>query len=79
MGVRAKFICQSITRRKHWDASKGDIHSISLTPVSSGSAENNAFYAATPSGEIKLDTLNDDAGKQFELGKAYYIDFTPAE
>jgi hypothetical protein len=78
MSVRAKFVVNSIERKQHWDRSKGETQTIKLTPVTSGSEENNAFYAATPSGTIELTTLNEEAGKQFELGKEYYIDFTPA-
>jgi hypothetical protein len=79
MSVRAKFKVDSITRTKHWDKSKGEIQTIKLSPVSSGSQENTSFYAATPSGQISLDTLNEEAGRQFELGVEYYIDFTKAE
>lgn len=78
MTVRAKFKVDSITRTKHWDKSKGEIHTIKLSPVSGGSPENAEFYAATPCGQISLDTLNEAAGKQFELGGEYYVDFTPA-
>lgn len=78
MSVRAKFKVDSITQTKHWDKSKGNIHSIKLTPVGNNSPENASFYAATPSGEINLQTLNADAGAQFVLGDEYYIDFTPA-
>lgn len=79
MTVRAKFVCNSITRQKHWDQAKGEIQTIKLTPVTSGSGENKSFYEATPSGSIELGTVNEAAAKSFELGKAYYIDFTPAE
>jgi hypothetical protein len=79
MSVRAKFIVNSITRTKHWDANKGEVQTIKLMPVTSGSDENKSFYAATPSGTIELGTVNEEAAKQFELGKAYYVDFTPAE
>jgi hypothetical protein len=79
MSVRAKFICNSITRQKHWDRSKGETQTIKLTPVVGGSEENEAFYEATPSGSIDLMTVNEEAAKNFELGKSYYVDFTPAE
>jgi hypothetical protein len=79
MAVRAKFIVNSIERKKHWDHTKGETQTIKLTPVTSGSEENKAFYDATPSGSIDLMLLNEDAGKQLELGKEYYVDFTPAE
>jgi hypothetical protein len=79
MSVRAKFVCNSITRQKHWDQSKGETQTIKLTPVTSGSEENKAFYEATPSGSIEIMTVNEEVAKNFELGKSYYVDFTLAE
>ena len=79
MSVRAKFKCVSITRNQHWDASKGEIQTIKLLPVSGNSEENAAFYAATPGGSIELGTVNKAAGDAFELGKEYYVDFAPAQ
>jgi|SoiMethySBSTD1v2_1073268.scaffolds.fasta_scaffold312808_2 hypothetical protein len=74
--VRAKFRVDSITRRKGYNS--GETQDIKLFPVHSGSEENKSFYAATPSGEITIGCANPDAAKLFELGKEYYIDFTPA-
>lgn len=79
MSVRAKFIVNSITRTKHWDANKGEVQTIKLSPVYGNSDENKKFFEATPAGNIELGTVNEEAAKQFELGKAYYVDFTPAE
>lgn len=73
--VIAKFTCKSITRRQHWDRKKGETQTISLEPVTSGSPENEAFYEATPSGSIILETLNAEAGNYFQLGRNYYIRF----
>ncbi|WP_454825380.1 hypothetical protein [Paraburkholderia xenovorans] len=78
MSVRAKFKVVSTTQRKHWDIQKGNIHEIQLQPVVGDSPENDRFYAATPSGAISLQTVNDEAGAQFELGGEYYVDFTKA-
>lgn len=75
--VRAKFTCNSITRRAGWKAGEV-VCDIKLTPVVSGSEENKSFYAATPCGEINLGTTNDAAVAQFELGKEYYVDFSAA-
>lgn len=77
MSVRAKFKVQSITRQQHWDVLKGEIQTIKLTPVTSGSAENASFYAATPSGTIELGTVNGEAAQKFTLGGEFYVDFTP--
>lgn len=79
MTVRAKFVVNSITRTLHWDKAKGEIATIKLYPVTSGSEENKSFYAATPSGSIELGTVNQLAADAFELGKEYYVDFTKAE
>lgn len=43
-----------------------------------GLAENLSFWEATPGGEIELLVDNREAWEKFEVGKAYYIDFTPA-
>ncbi len=78
MTVRAKFKVTGTSQREHWDKQKGPIHDIELSPVTSGSIENEAFYAATPGGAIKLSTVNDDAATQFVLGAEYYVDFEKA-
>jgi len=41
--------------------------------------ENTKFWDASPSGEIKLGTVNPDAWNYFTLGKEYYIDFAEAD
>lgn len=76
--VRAKFVVTSITRTKHWSPSKGEVQTIQLVPVTNGSEENKKFYEATPGGRVELATVNEEAAKAFELGKEYYLDFTPA-
>lgn len=43
------------------------------------SHENSRFWAYTPGGSIELNTVNAEAVAQFDLGKEFYIDFTPAE
>lgn len=40
--------------------------------------ENSKFWKATPSGELRLGTINPEAWSQFELGEEYYLDFTKA-
>lgn len=71
--VRAKFWVCSI------EASKGvDGYTINLSPVTSGSEENSRFYHYTPMGSITLSTINEDATKQFTVGKEYYVDFIAA-
>lgn len=40
-------------------------------------SENTFFSQATPSGTIEMTIDNPAAAAQFELGKCYYVDFTP--
>lgn len=71
--VRAKFIVDSVAKTRYGHSK------VNLTPVTSGSKENEQFWTYTPSGSIELQTTNPDAANQFEVGKEYYVDFTPAE
>ncbi len=70
--VRAKFKVQSVTE------SEGGLKTANLTPVTSGSPENEKFFKWTPGGQIQLGTINPHAAAQFVPGKQFYVDFTPA-
>jgi hypothetical protein len=72
MSVRAKFKVTSITYTEVNGAA------VALSPVISGSKENEDFFKWTPSGEIRLSTINEDAAVQFKPGTQFYVDFTPA-
>jgi hypothetical protein len=69
--TRCKFKCES----KTIFASGA---SVILNPVVSGSEENKTFYQYTPGGQLKLEIVNNEVAKQFEPGKEYYIDISPA-
>lgn len=81
--TRVKFAVNSITRYLGGSYKDGkwvmaEVHTIKLSPVTTGSEENKAFFASTPSGSIEIGIVNPEAVKGFELNKEYYIDFTPA-
>lgn len=40
--------------------------------------ENTKFWESSPSGQVTLSVINLPAAAIFELGKEYYLDFTPA-
>ena len=76
--------------RKHPDGSyvmengrnvydRKEMRTVVLHPVYSDdpNSENKKFWDASPSGEIRLGTVNPDAWRAFELDKEYYVDFTP--
>ena len=73
--TRAKFICNAVSKSKHWDGSGRFVYTAKFSPVMSGSEENKQFYAATPSGTIELAQFNEDV---FEPGRNYFIDFSEA-
>ena len=67
--VRAKFSC----------IGKDDKGTVEFITVYTGSPENEKFFDATPFGKITMGILNEDALKEFEAGKDYYVDFSPAD
>ncbi|NMV37258.1 hypothetical protein [Ralstonia insidiosa] len=75
MTVRAKLTLQSVTNHAWSPDSKtlkfGVQYDASIP-------EDQKFCKATPSGQIEIQIDNPAAVSQFELGKSYYVDFTPA-
>lgn len=81
MTVRAKFLvtkveCTSVTI----DKVPQEMRTIVLNPVYSQdpNSENRQFWKYSPSGEIRLGTVNQSAWEQFVLNEEYYVDFVPA-
>lgn len=74
MTVRAKFQCNSI--QKSQDNSTAVVHLIAVT---TGSTENESWSKYTPSGQLQMVISNPAAAEQFELGKEYFIDISPAD
>lgn len=80
MSVRAKFKVTRLELSKQ--NSQELLTTVVMAPVygkvDDPSDENGRFYKYTPSGEIKLATINESAASYFEIGELYYIDFTKA-
>lgn len=75
MQVRAKFQCNSITP----GFSEGQ-KNVRFHAVYENDGENASFSKATPSGNLEmLIDASTQAVDAFEIGKAYYLDITPAE
>jgi hypothetical protein len=57
-----------------------ELRTVVLNPIydPDPNSENGKFYASSPSGEIRLGTINPEAWSAFVLNQDYYIDFTPA-
>ena len=73
--VRAKMVLQSTTDHNGWPGK-----TLKFTcQYDSNTPEDQRFQKATPSGSCEMSVDNPAALAQFQLGKAYYVDFTPAE
>ena len=53
-------------------------YTLGFYAVYAGSEENDKYFKATPSAHFYLQTVNEAAAANFELGKQYYVDFTAA-
>lgn len=73
MTVRAKFKVESV------ELNGADGGTVKLTPVMSGSHENESFFKLTPWGSIEIGTINIAALAQFEQGAEFYVDFIRAD
>ena len=72
--VRAKLTLISVT-----ELSNTDVKTLKFSCVYSPEVPADiAFCKATPFGEATLAISNPKALEQFELGKSYFVDFTPA-
>lgn len=83
--VRCKVTCGPITTADcslYNDETKQNeikkVKSLTFLPVYSGSEENKAFFAATPTLTFSFGTVNEAAAAMFQQGKEYYVDLTPA-
>lgn len=79
MNVRAKFRCQEI--RHVLTATPKDMMAIlTFAPVyDNGDGSNKDWSKWTPQGKLEMTVTNPDAVAAFELGKSYYLDFSPAD
>ena len=76
--VRAKFWVKSIHHSHVSNNDPGAVFAeIKLAPVYDD--DNKDWSKYTPQGEITMGITNPGAIAAFELGKKYYIDFTPAD
>ncbi|GAA6621591.1 hypothetical protein [Scytonema sp. NUACC26] len=72
--MRAKFTVASITEYANIAGKK-----IIMSPVLTGSFENEQFYKSTPNGNLEMFINGGSATGYFEIGKEYYLDFTKAD
>lgn len=72
MTTRCKFICQSKREYLGWGGNPvPSFYEYEFSVVTSGSDENKAFFASTPTGSLKVSVVRDGT---FQVGQAYYLD-----
>ncbi|MDE3797610.1 hypothetical protein I7G59_09750 [Sinorhizobium meliloti] len=78
--VRAKFFVSEV---RHVGTPATDPFAVvTLLPVFSTYGDgkaNESWSKHTPSGKIEMNITNPDAIDAFDVGKAYFVDFTPVE
>lgn len=74
--VRGKFTVTKIAEMS-WSKTAREVTLSAVTD--SSSEENTKFTKFTPSGSISMVVDNPPALEQLQIGKTYYVDFTPAE
>ena len=74
--VRGKFTLQSITHHS-WSPTAQTFKFMAIHDTAT--EENKRFSKATPSGSLEMTVDNPPAQEFFEIGKAYYLDFSKAE
>lgn len=65
--VRCKFTCREVKKTE-------SAETVSLSPVSSGTPEDNTYSKYTPCGSLELSITNEAVFGFFKPGKAYYLD-----
>lgn len=72
--VRAKF---KVVETRRIDYGSGAQEVVKLAPASG--AGNESWSKWTPGGSIEMTITNPEAVAQLELGKHFYVDFSPAD
>ena len=73
--MRCKVVC-NLKQPSSFNEEEGFY--LTFSPVYRGSEENKEFFKYTPSGTVTFGVTNIAVAEKFEVGKEYYINFTPA-
>lgn len=78
MSIRAKFRVIEKNNRASYQKDGKPTCVVVLAAVYGDTPENKTWAAATPNGRVEMNIDNPAAYDAFELGKEYFLDFTPA-
>lgn len=71
--VRAKFSLYS----KEEITGQPNVYNLKFRACTQHDRDSEQFWKYTPAGELFMQCINVDAANKFEVGKMYYLDFTP--
>lgn len=82
MKVRAKFYCQEISQTGYTKdgepkVATGKLYKFAAVYSNDPKHENKQFFTATPNAKLEM-YIDNPAAQVFELGREYYVDFSPA-
>lgn len=77
--VRCKATVASVVTTKNQDSDDGLQRHIHFAGVQATEGEDSIFGKYTPVFNLDMLVVNAAAARKLEVGKAYYIDFSPAE
>lgn len=77
--VRAKFKCWSVIHGNDGNPDNICAEIRLQAAYGDGDEANKSWSKWTPSGELRMFVTNPSAIAEFEQGKSYYLDFTPAD
>ena len=73
--TRCKVRCTEVAQREGWSSDGRTLFAAKFAAADrSKSPENAAFFEATPSLSLEVQTVK---GDHFQVGREYYLDFTP--
>ena len=77
--VRAKFWVKEIVHHHNGQAGADQPVTVKLAAAYGNGKGNEDWSKYTPQGDISMMITNPAASEMFELGKHFFIDFTPAD
>lgn len=77
ISVRGKFYVATLTKRGHPGYTDNGTEVVFEAVCNDETPENARFHRYTPQGQITMHVDNPDAEAVFEIGKEFYVDFSP--
>lgn len=77
--VRAKMVCNNVSPQEHRAGMSTVCLGAVWSPDTGNPADENALFGSLTPMATFTSIMTDKAADRFEVGKSYYVDFTPAD